>query len=170
MVGRRVSPAAPTINDAQSYLAAVKETFHDEPSKYAEFLKLLNGIRNQKVDKDVMVARVEELMEDHDDLLHGFNVFLPDEAKRIKNPHTNKIHADAEEFMNKLKTRFKTLDTEVVGSFRQIMEMFKEGKLSVKQAQEEVIDVLYYHEDLIEDFLTIFEKKKDRVALALLQL
>jgi len=43
MVGRRVSPAL-TKDDAHSYIIAVKETFHDEPTKYQEFIKLLNGV------------------------------------------------------------------------------------------------------------------------------
>ncbi|XP_010460200.1 PREDICTED: paired amphipathic helix protein Sin3-like 3 [Camelina sativa] len=169
MVGRRVSQAL-TVGDAQSYLSDVKEAFHDEPSKYQEFINILNGIRELSVDKDSIVERVEELLEDHQDLLHGFHVFLPDEAKRNKHPHTKKKHADVEEFMNNLKTRFKSLDKDVVATFCVVMTRFKEGRMSVKELQEEVIDTLYYHEDLIEEFLRVFKKKKDFVISAAQQL
>lgn len=84
------------------------------------------------------------------------------------------------------------------------MKMFKEGKMSVKEVQEEVmfvlgglfcvlvffffffwfslfdlvrnniilqvIDVLFYHEDLIEDFLRFFTKNPVSTASLLLQL
>lgn len=47
MIGRRVSPSL-TVNDAQSYIIAVKEAFDDEPSKYEEFIKLLHGVRDHR--------------------------------------------------------------------------------------------------------------------------
>ncbi|AEE30496.1 putative transcription regulator Others family [Arabidopsis thaliana] len=155
MVGRRVSPAL-TKDDAHSYIIAVKETFHDEPTKYQEFIKLLNGVCDHRVDKYSVIARVEELMKDHQDLLLGFSVFLPP--------------VSVEDFINKLKTRFQSLDTHVVGAIRGLMKMFKEGKMSVKEVQEEVIDVLFYHEDLIEDFLRFFTKNPVSTASLLLQL
>ncbi|CAA0238988.1 unnamed protein product [Arabidopsis thaliana] len=155
MVGRRVSPAL-TKDDAHSYIIAVKETFHDEPTKYQEFIKLLNGVCDHRVDKYSVIARVEELMKDHQDLLLGFSVFLPP--------------VSVEDFINKLKTRFQSLDTHVVGAIRGLMKMFKEGNMSVKEVQEEVIDVLFYHEDLIEDFLRFFTKNPVSTASLLLQL
>ncbi|KAG7655383.1 unnamed protein product [Arabidopsis thaliana] len=155
MVGRRVSPAL-TKDDAHSYIIAVKETFHDEPTKYQEFIKLLNGVCDHRVDKYSVIARVEELMKDHQDLLLGFSVFLPP--------------VSVEDFINKLKTRFQSLDTHVVGAIRGLMKMFKDGKMSVKEVQEEVIDVLFYHEDLIEDFLRFFTKNPVSTASLLLQL
>ncbi|KAG7598150.1 Paired amphipathic helix [Arabidopsis suecica] len=167
MVARRVSPAL-TVEDAHSYINTVKETFHDQPTKYVEFIKLLNGVRDLRVDKDSVVARVEELMKGHQDLLLGFNVFLSPEAKKAA--RTKKKLDAAKDFMNNLKTRFQRLDTHVVGEFRGIMKMYKEGKMSVKKVREEVIDVLFYHEDLIEDFLRFFEKKPVASASLLLQL
>ncbi|CAL9216135.1 unnamed protein product [Arabidopsis halleri] len=167
MVGRRVSRAL-TVEDAHSYINTVKETFHDQPTKYVEFVKLLNGVRELRVDKDSVVARVEELMKGHQDLLLGFNVFLSPEAKKAA--RTKKKLAAAKDFMNKLKTRFQRLDTHVVGEFRGIMKMFKEGKMSVKEVHEAVTDVLFYHEDLIEDFLRFFKKKPVASVSLLLQL
>jgi len=45
MVERRVQ-VEPTLSDAHSYITAVKEAFHDEPTKYEEFIKLMNDIRD----------------------------------------------------------------------------------------------------------------------------
>ncbi|CAL9216016.1 unnamed protein product [Arabidopsis halleri] len=134
----------------------------------------------QKPGRDSVIAKVKELLKDHHDLLLGFNVFLsaeakiviPSEAKKAeylaKSADTEKKHADAEDFMNKLKTRSRTLDTHVVGSFKAIMRMFKEGKMSVKEVHKEVTDILYYHEDLINDFLRFFEKNDPIASASLL--
>ncbi|EFH69595.1 predicted protein [Arabidopsis lyrata subsp. lyrata] len=196
MVGKSVRPKK-TINDARSYIYSVKEAFHDEPAKYAEFLKLLDAYRARRVDKDSVIARVEELTKDHRDLLLGLSAFLPAATKTIPHkadeltslPEANRAtppkasrtiplkfkitippkarrtipseaekptHSDELNFMNKLKTRFQRIDNHVVGSFRSIMKMYEEGKKSVKEVHEEVYDLLYYHEDLIEDFSRIF--------------
>ncbi|CAL9216139.1 unnamed protein product [Arabidopsis halleri] len=197
MVGKSVPPKK-TINDACSYIYSVKEAFHDEPAKYAEFLKLLSAYKARRVDKDSVIARMEELTKDHRDLLLGLSAFLPAAASTIPHkaeltsfPKANRAtppeasrttplklkitippkarktigseaekptHSDELNFMNKLKTRFQRIDTHVVGSFRSIMKMYEEGKKSVKDVHEEVYDLLYYHEDLIEDFCRIFPK------------
>ncbi|CAE5958413.1 unnamed protein product [Arabidopsis arenosa] len=154
---------------------------------------------NKGVDKDSVIARVEELTKDHRDLLLGLSAFLPAATKTIPHkadeltslPEANRAtppkasrtiplkfkitippkarrtipseaekptHSDELNFMNKLKTRFQRIDNHVVGSFRSIMKMYEEGKKSVKDVHEEVYDLLYYHEDLIEDFTRIFPK------------
>jgi len=48
VVGRSVPRPEPTIDDATSYLIAVKEAFHDEPAKYEEMLKLLNDFKARR--------------------------------------------------------------------------------------------------------------------------
>ncbi|CAN8313128.1 unnamed protein product [Cochlearia groenlandica] len=68
---------------------------------------------------------------------------------------TKRKRVDGTSFMNKIKTRFCTIDTHVVDSFDGIMKEFKEGKKSKKMVHEEVVDLLYYHDDLLEDFSTI---------------
>ncbi|CAH8253384.1 unnamed protein product [Arabidopsis lyrata] len=79
MSGRRLSPKA-TMDDAVSYLTAVKEALHDEPAKFKEFLKVLNDIKAHRINKDSGIARMTELIKGHRKLLRGLNVFLP-EAK-----------------------------------------------------------------------------------------
>jgi len=47
MFGKSV-PLEKTLDDARSYIDSVKEAFHDEPAKYAEFLKLLNDYKARR--------------------------------------------------------------------------------------------------------------------------
>ncbi|AAF99723.1 putative transcription regulator Others family [Arabidopsis thaliana] len=186
MVERRVQ-VEPTLSDAHSYITAVKEAFHDEPTKYEEFIKLMNDIRDHGVDKASGIAKLTELIKGHPRLLRGLSFFFPQvnrdihhEAKRTiilkdkatippeaayrgaKSTYTKikQIEPDWENFMNMLKTRFRSLDTHVVESFLKIMIMYDEGKKSEKEVQEEVVDLLYYHEDLIDKFFRLFNMRK----------
>ncbi|CAD5313807.1 unnamed protein product [Arabidopsis thaliana] len=155
MVERRVQ-VEPTLSDAHSYITAVKEAFHDEPTKYEEFIKLMNDIRDHGVDKASGIAKLTELIKGHPRLLRGLSFFFPQSTyTKIK-----QIEPDWENFMNMLKTRFRSLDTHVVESFLKIMIMYDEGKKSEKEVQEEVVDLLYYHEDLIDKFFRLFNMRK----------
>ncbi|KAI3945641.1 hypothetical protein MKW92_016759 [Papaver armeniacum] len=59
------------------YLEAVKSRFQDHaPEKYEEFLEVLKSIKSQSLVRTA-VARVKVLLEDHPDLIVGFNFFLP---------------------------------------------------------------------------------------------
>lgn len=47
MVGRRVPPEL-IMDDELLYLTSLKEAFHDEPAKYAEFVNMLNDSRAER--------------------------------------------------------------------------------------------------------------------------
>ncbi|CAH8253417.1 unnamed protein product [Arabidopsis lyrata] len=194
MVERRVQ-VEPSLSDAHSYITAVKEAFHDEPTKYEEFIKLMIDIRDHTVDKATGLSNMTELIKGHPRLLRGLSFFFPQVKRSISPKANNTIHHEAnrtiilkaeatnppeaehrgakskytirkriehdwENFMNMLKTRFRSLDTHVVESFLKIMIMHNEGKKSEKEVQEEVVDLLYYHEDLIDKFFRYFNMRK----------
>ncbi|XP_010462873.1 PREDICTED: paired amphipathic helix protein Sin3-like 3 [Camelina sativa] len=140
VAGRSVSPEATTMDDATSYLTAVKEALSDEPAKYAEIIKLLNDLRARRVDTASVIARVEELLKDHQNLLLGFSVFLS--AK------TN--------FIRKLKARFQGDGCHVVNSVLQILRMYREGNKSKDDAYQEVFVLLQGNDDLVMEFSEIF--------------
>ncbi|CAL9216413.1 unnamed protein product [Arabidopsis halleri] len=140
VVGRSVPPPKPTIDDATSYLIAVKEAFHDEPAKYMEILNLLNDFKARRVEAARVIARVEELMKDHLNLLLGFSVFL----------------SATMSFTTKLKTRFLGDGSHVVDSVLQIMRMYGEGNKSRNDAYQEVVALVQGHEDLLMELSEIF--------------
>ncbi|KAL9857542.1 putative transcription regulator Others family [Arabidopsis thaliana] len=144
VVGRSVPRPEPTIDDATSYLIAVKEAFHDEPAKYEEMLKLLNDFKARRVDAASVIARVEELMKDHSNLLFGFCVFL----------------SATTSFTTKLKARFQGDGSQVVDSVLQIMRMYGEGNKSKNDAYQEggflVVALVQGHDDLVMELSQIF--------------
>ncbi|VVA91932.1 unnamed protein product [Arabis nemorensis] len=96
------------------YMAKVKEAFHDEPAKYIEFLKVLEDVRARRFDGASAIAKVEEFMKEHDDLLRAFSVLFPEaninvppKAKQQIAPDDHKRkradQSDGADFMNKRK-------------------------------------------------------------------
>ncbi|KAJ4916531.1 Paired amphipathic helix (PAH2) superfamily protein [Raphanus sativus] len=181
-VDRRVSRELTLDDDAHPYIASVKKAFRGEPGKYEEFLKILHGYYHLGNGVTSTTAKMRELMKEDKKLYYGFKVFLPDNAKttiilKVKSPHpppeakhhgfgqsySNKrkrVEADETSFMDKLKTRFRSLDTHVVESFRKTMKKYEEGRKSKRKVYNKVLNLLYYHEDLTEDFTRYFKRQK----------
>ncbi|KAG7592793.1 Paired amphipathic helix superfamily [Arabidopsis thaliana x Arabidopsis arenosa] len=82
MAGRRVPPKL-TMDDSVLYLNSVKATFHDEPAKFKEFLKVLVDIKAYRINKVSGIAKMIELIKGHPKLLLGLKVFLPEASKEL---------------------------------------------------------------------------------------
>jgi len=63
--------------DAILYINQVKLEFKDRPHIYDEFLKTAKDFKEQKVDEIGVINRVRRLFHGHNDLILGFNNYLP---------------------------------------------------------------------------------------------
>ncbi|KAG7593059.1 Paired amphipathic helix [Arabidopsis thaliana x Arabidopsis arenosa] len=133
------------MDDATSYLTAVKKAFHDEPAKYVELIKLLNDLSARRVDAASVIARVDELMKDHQNLLLGFSVFLSANMS----------------FIRKLKARYQGVGSHVVDSVLQILRLCRVGNKSKSEAYQEVVELVQGHEDLVMELSEIFSGLTD---------
>jgi len=74
-------PATPRpavgFEDAMRYLDSVKARFRNSPSVYNDFLAAIRDFKAERLDKSAVVARVMTLFEGHQDLIEGFQMFLP---------------------------------------------------------------------------------------------
>ncbi|AEE30498.1 Paired amphipathic helix (PAH2) superfamily protein [Arabidopsis thaliana] len=153
--------AKETFHDVRSYIYSLKESFRDEPAKYAQFLEILNDYSARRVDAPSAVARMTELMKDHRNLVLGFSVLLstgdtkttpleaePDNNKRIR----------VANFISKLKARFQGNDGHVYESFLEILTMYQQGNKSVNDLYQEVVALLQGHEDLVMEFSNVFKR------------
>ncbi|XP_010420149.1 PREDICTED: paired amphipathic helix protein Sin3-like 2 [Camelina sativa] len=71
-------------NNAATFLAEVKDTFHDQRDKYVMFLSIMKELRNVRNDHsnvESVVARAKELFSGHNNLIIEFNAFLPADYK-----------------------------------------------------------------------------------------
>ncbi|KAK8335066.1 hypothetical protein V6Z11_A09G030300 [Gossypium hirsutum] len=66
-----------TRNAAKRYLKEVTETFADQQEKLVMFREVMNDFGTERTDVAGVVERVKELFEGHNNLLKGFNFFLP---------------------------------------------------------------------------------------------
>ncbi|XP_022734749.1 paired amphipathic helix protein Sin3-like 4 isoform X3 [Durio zibethinus] len=66
-----------TTNDALAYLKAVKDIFQEKREKYDDFLEVMKDFKAQRIDTAGVIARVKELFKGYQNLILGFNTFLP---------------------------------------------------------------------------------------------
>jgi len=69
------------VEDALLYLDDVKREFKDRPAIYNEFLAIMKNFKTQEVDTPGVIARVSKLFRGYNNLILGFNTFLPDGFK-----------------------------------------------------------------------------------------
>jgi histone deacetylase complex regulatory component SIN3 len=63
--------------NAHNYLKKIKSSFEDSPSTYLIFLGLMKQYKEKKLNTQAVILQLLRLFEGHDDLILGFNQFLP---------------------------------------------------------------------------------------------
>ncbi|XP_024015380.1 paired amphipathic helix protein Sin3-like 5 isoform X2 [Eutrema salsugineum] len=141
-----------TTNDALSYLKAVKDMFQDKKEKYDTFLEVMKDFKAQRVDTNGVIARVKELFKGYDDLLLGFNTFLP-KGYKITLPEKRPVDfGEAIEFVNKIKARFGN-DDRAYKRFLDILNMYRKESKSIADVYQEVALLFHDHKDLLVEFV-----------------
>ncbi|RZB71211.1 Paired amphipathic helix protein Sin3-like 2 isoform D [Glycine soja] len=145
-----------TTNDALSYLKEVKDMFQDQREKYDMFLEVMKDFKAQRTDTAGVIKRVKELFKGHNNLIFGFNTFLPkgyeitldeDEAP----PKKTVEFEEAISFVNKIKKRFQN-DELVYKSFLDILNMYRKEHKDIGEVYSEVATLFKDHRDLLEEF------------------
>ncbi|XP_023641176.1 paired amphipathic helix protein Sin3-like 1 isoform X2 [Capsella rubella] len=157
ITGGEIASQKLTTNDALSYLREVKEMFQDQRDKYDRFLEVMKDFKAQRTDTGGVIARVKELFKGHNNLIYGFNTFLPkgyeitlieeDEAL----PKKTVEFEEAINFVNKIKKRFKH-DEHVYKSFLEILNMYRKEDKEIGEVYNEVSILFEGHLDLLEGF------------------
>ncbi|GMI99171.1 SIN3-like 2 [Hibiscus trionum] len=142
--------------DALRYLKEVKEVFQDQKEKYDMFLEVMMDFRAQSIDAVDVIARVKELFKGHNNLIYGFNTFLPtgygitlDDNNAP--PKRTVEFEDAISFVNKIKNRFQH-DEHVYKSFLDVLNMYRREQKDVNELYTEVASLFKDHPDLLEEF------------------
>ncbi|KAM0958184.1 hypothetical protein ACFX13_023925 [Malus domestica] len=145
-----------TTNDALTYLKEVKDMFLDQREKYDTFLEVMKDFKAQRTDTAGVIARVKELFKGHDNLILGFNTFLPkgyeitlDEDETP--PKKTVEFEEAISFVNKIKKRFQN-DDHVYKSFLDILNMYRKEHKDINEVYSEVAALFDEHPDLLDEF------------------
>ncbi|KAL0736949.1 hypothetical protein Bca4012_013159 [Brassica carinata] len=146
-----------TTSDALTYLKSVKDMFQDKKEKYDAFLALMKDFKAKRIDTSEVIANVNELFKGYDDLLLGFNTFLP-KGYRITLPDNKPLAFDeAIDFVNKIKVRFGD-DQRAYRRFLDILNMYKKESKSISSVYQEVTLLFQGHEDLLAEFVNFLPK------------
>ncbi|CAN7037787.1 unnamed protein product [Brassica rapa subsp. trilocularis] len=149
-----------TTHDALSYLKDVKEMFQDQRDKYDMFLEVMKDFKAQRTDTSGVIERVKELFKGHNNLIFGFNTFLPkgfeltlDDLEEEEAPPKKTVEfEEAITFVNKIKKRFQR-DEDVYKSFLEILNMYRKDDKDITEVYNEVVSTLFEdHPDLLEEF------------------
>ncbi|XP_058775207.1 paired amphipathic helix protein Sin3-like 4 [Vicia villosa] len=150
-----------TNDDAKMYIKEVKIAFKDEKDKYREFLMIMKDFQMRRIDIHGVMERVKELLKCHKELLLKFDIFLPEgleiksPAKKPKVPEVNK--EKAEKYLGKVKTRFRR-EPCVYDLFLDILSMYKNNNMSLKEMCEKVFSLFKNHRDLVDGFIDFLPK------------
>ncbi|XP_071711389.1 paired amphipathic helix protein Sin3-like 2 [Rutidosis leptorrhynchoides] len=146
-----------TTNDALTYLKEVKDMFHDQREKYDMFLDVMKDFKAQRIDTAGVIARVKSLFKGHNNLIFGFNTFLPKgyEITVIEEdepPIKRTVEFDeAINFVNKIKKRFQNND-HVYKSFLDILNMYRKEHKGINEVYREVAALFDDQPDLLDEF------------------
>ncbi|KAK9683281.1 hypothetical protein RND81_10G128900 [Saponaria officinalis] len=144
-----------TTDDALQYLKEVKEMFQDQREKYDHFLEVMKDFKAQRIDTEGVIARVKELFKGHNNLIYGFNTFLPKgfeiTLEDVEPPKKAVEFEEAINFVNKIKNRFQN-DDQVYKSFLDILNMYRKEHKNISEVYDEVSQLFEDHSDLLEEF------------------
>ncbi|KAF8083225.1 hypothetical protein N665_0787s0007 [Sinapis alba] len=148
-----------TTRDALSYLKDVKEMFQDQRDKYDRFLEVMKDFKAQRTNTSGVIARVKELFKGHNNLIFGFNTFLPkgfeitlDQVEEEEAPPKKTVEfEEAISFVNKIKKRFQH-NEDVYKSFLEILNMYRMDDKDITEVYNEVSTLFEDHPDLLEEF------------------
>ncbi|XP_038715705.1 paired amphipathic helix protein Sin3-like 2 isoform X2 [Tripterygium wilfordii] len=145
-----------TTNDALTYLKEVKDMFQDQREKYDMFLEVMKDFKAQRTDTTGVIARVKELFKGHNNLIFGFNTFLPRGYEITLDedgapPKKTVEFEEAISFVNKIKKRFQS-DDHVYKSFLDILNMYRKEHKDISEVYIEVAALFEDHPDLLEEF------------------
>ncbi|KAF5479524.1 hypothetical protein F2P56_000335 [Juglans regia] len=146
-----------TTTDAMTYLKEVKDMFQDQREKYDMFLEVMKDFKAQRTDTVGVIARVKELFKGHNNLIFGFNTFLPkgyeitiDEDEALPPKKTVEFQ-EAISFVNKIKKRFQN-DERVYKAFLDILNMYRKEHKDINEVYDEVATLFGGHPDLLDEF------------------
>lgn len=145
-----------TTNDALVYLREVKQRFQGRKDVYDSFLDVMKDFKAQRIDISTVIRKVKELLQGHNDLILGFNTFLPRGSEISLSPERREAKPAVEldqaiTYINKIKARFAN-DERVYKNFLEILCCFRQGRMDIHAVYREVADLFHSHEDLLEEF------------------
>ncbi|GMH68591.1 hypothetical protein TL16_g04966, partial [Triparma laevis f. inornata] len=144
------------VEDALQYLDQVKMEFGDRPRIYNEFLEIMKNFKAQTIDTPGVITRVSNLFRGYNNLILGFNTFLPDgykiELKAAPAASSQPVEFDhAISYVTTIKKRFAN-EPETYKAFLEILHTYQKEQRGIKDVLEQVSTLFADHPDLLKEF------------------
>ena len=162
-----------TTNDALLYLREVKQRFQHRKEVYDTFLDIMKDFKAHTIDISTVINKVKTLLRGHEDLILGFNTFLPKGSEiTLEDLHREEVPPPAPQirpaveldqaiaYINRIKTRFSD-NTHVYKNFLEILCCFRQGRMDIADVYRDVADLFQHHEDLLEEFAYFLPDRSD---------
>ncbi|ESN99563.1 hypothetical protein HELRODRAFT_176731 [Helobdella robusta] len=89
------------VEDALTYLDQVKLKFGHRPQVYNDFLDIMKDFKSQNIDTPGVISRVSILFQGHNELIVGFNTFLPQGYSiEVQNNETINVHQPGQQVVS----------------------------------------------------------------------
>ncbi|KAL9267391.1 Paired amphipathic helix protein Sin3-like 3-like protein [Drosera capensis] len=142
--------------DCKSYLKDMRKRLGVE--QYKEFLKIMEYVKEKKGEFSYVTEttdKIRKLLKGNEDLISGFNNFLPKEFRISvapendveKNPDIN----NALSYLQKIKAHFHS-NLDVYESILKIVKAFKRGSVSISKVYEQVAGLFRDDFELLQEF------------------
>ncbi|OMJ72232.1 hypothetical protein SteCoe_29371 [Stentor coeruleus] len=137
------------VDCAKKYLTLVRNKFRDQTSKYEEFLTIMKGFKEQKLDTESVCKRVQELFKGHRVLLVEFNKLIPTNY-RI-NVETRPHYNEAIDYMRRVKEETKDRP-DVYSEFIKVLKKYQDKTMTIEEVNNSVRTIMVDYPILIESF------------------
>ncbi|XP_020875683.1 paired amphipathic helix protein Sin3-like 4 [Arabidopsis lyrata subsp. lyrata] len=139
-----MSAPKPTKINPRKYLKIVKNKLQNKRDIYVRFLQVMTAYTAHRIDPNGVKSVVKELFKEDQELISGFNTFLPKGFEITLNceqtPPTNFIdveYSEALDFVRKVKKKFQD-DDRIYKSFVNILDMYRKKNMSLDEVCHEV--------------------------------
>ena len=141
--------------NALEFLDQVKNQFQNQNQTYTQFLDVMKDFKLHKIDTPGVIIKVSELFKGHNNLIEGFNTFLP-LGYKITVPVEQTNHKQPEfdharGYVKKIKSRFAD-QPETYKQFLEILHAFHREQHTIKEVYGQVAQLFKDHSDLLDEF------------------
>ncbi|EKX33800.1 hypothetical protein GUITHDRAFT_81137 [Guillardia theta CCMP2712] len=134
--------------DALEYLNQVRLRFAHEPPVYNAFLNIMKEFKSQEISTSAVTAKVSKLFAGHQDLVQGFNNFLPP-AEQVG---SDTDRDSAFTYVARIRARFEHRPN-VYREFLEVLQKYKQNVYDISRVKGEVVTRLFDgHPDLLRQF------------------
>jgi hypothetical protein len=152
----------PKMEDALAFLAKVKAEFDGKPRIYETFLDVMKKFKAAAMDTPEVIKQVLRLFKGHDNLILGFNTFLPKDQrislaslKQIKKMEELENLAGFERsiaYVRKVKERFFLDRPEIYWQFLDILKVYKKREHNVQGVFDSISALFRDEPNLLKEF------------------